>query len=78
MVSLLAPLSSVEGVVVATRQRLQASVSWRELAAAIRDDSYRLRRQALHLRRQSRHVRAQRASLWAESMVLCPTRESPG
>ena len=77
MVSPLAPLSLHHALLDITRQRLQESLSWRELAVEMRRDSQHLRHQAAQLRQWSRQVRAQKAHLWAESAALCQARESP-
>ena len=77
MVSPLAPFSSPHALLNTTRQRLQASLSWRELAVEMRRDSQHLRHQAAQLRQWSREVRAQKARLRAESVALCQTRERP-
>jgi len=72
-----APSSLADPVAMATRQILQACLSWRELVAAIRSDSRQLRWHAMHLRIQSRRARAQAASLLVQSVALCLPHAPP-
>jgi len=78
MGSSLTPLSTADMRLMQTRQSLQKSVFWRDLAAAIRGDSRRLCSQAMQLRMWSRQVLAQKACLKSGNLAQSSTRELLG
>ena len=75
MGSSLTPLSAADMRLMQTRQSLQKSVLWRDLAAAIRSDSRQLCSQATQLRMWSRQVLAQKAYLRSGNLAQSSTRE---
>ena len=78
MGSSLTPLSAADMRLMQTRQSLQKSILWRDLAAAIRDDSRQLRSQAAQLRMWSRQILTQKACLQSGDLAQSSTRELLG